>query len=137
MTGGAHLIIPDCHAHPNYDNKRFKALGRYIAERQPETIICIGDFADMSSLSHYDKGKLTGEGRRYKKDLEVVADAQARLFTPIIKVKGYKPRLIMCLGNHEDRITRAIQDDPTFEGQHGMEDLQYEQFGWEVHPFQE
>lgn len=133
MTGGAHLIIPDAHAHPNYDNKRFKALGRYIAERQPETIICIGDFADMPSLSHYDKGKLSGEGRNYKKDIQCAIDAQDRLFTQLAKVRGYKPRMVMCLGNHEDRINRAVNDDRTLP--YSTEDLQYEKFGWEVHPF--
>ena len=30
------LIIPDCHAAPEYDNKRFSALGNFIIEQQPE-----------------------------------------------------------------------------------------------------
>ena len=55
------LIIPDCHAAPEYDNKRFSALGNFIVEQQPEIIVCLGDLADMPSLSSYD---LRGEGTR-------------------------------------------------------------------------
>jgi hypothetical protein len=39
------------------------------------------------------------------------------------------------LGNHEDRITRAINRDPKLEGLMSLEDLQYENFGWTVFPF--
>ena len=41
-----HLIIPDAHAHPEYDNERFDALGSLILKERPDVIICIGDFAE-------------------------------------------------------------------------------------------
>ena len=44
------LIIGDPHAHRDYDNKRFTALGKYIAKEKPDVIVCIGDMADMPSL---------------------------------------------------------------------------------------
>jgi hypothetical protein len=47
----------------------------------------------------------------------------------------YKPRLILTLGNHEDRITRAVEGDPKLEGTIGLSDLKYEEYGWEVYPF--
>ena len=50
------LVICDPHAHPNYDNKRFTDLGRFIVKTRPDIIVCIGDMADMPSLSMYDKG---------------------------------------------------------------------------------
>jgi len=63
------LIIGDPHAHPDYDNKRFTALGKYILKTKPDIIVCLGDFADMPSLSSYDKGTKGFEGRRYKRML--------------------------------------------------------------------
>ena len=73
------LIIGDPHAHPDYDNDRFTALGEYIVKEQPEHIICLGDMADMPSLSSYDRGTRGFEGRRYKNDVEAVIDAQEKL----------------------------------------------------------
>jgi hypothetical protein len=141
-----HLIIPDPHAHPDYDNERFSALGRFILKEKPEVIICIGDFGDMPSLSSYDKGTKGFEGRRYKKDILAVHDALEKLHKPINqynsrraknKKQQYKPRWVMCLGNHEDRISRAVNMSAELEGTIGVEDLKFEEYGWEVHPFLE
>ena len=115
------LIIGDPHAHPDYDNSRFTALGKYIVSTKPDVVVCLGDFADMPSLSSYDKGTRGFEGRRYRRDVEAVIDAQYKLFAPIRKhndylrkqkLKLYKPKLYMTLGNHEDRINRVIKSSP-------------------------
>ena len=89
------LIIPDPHAHADYDNERFKALGKFIMKEQPEYIVCLGDMADLPSLSSYDKGTKGFEGRRYKKDIDAVIDAQKKLFAPIKKARNYKPTFHM------------------------------------------
>lgn len=139
-----HLIIPDPQVRPDVPLEHFKWLGEYIVMTQPETIICLGDFADMPALSSYDKGHKSFEGRRYKKDVESVREAQKVLFKPLnelqekqrkSKDKIYKPRKVMLLGNHEHRINRAANLSPELDGTIGIEDLQYEAFGWEVHPF--
>jgi hypothetical protein len=66
------LVIGDPHAHPDYDNDRFTDLGRFIVKARPDMVVCIGDMADMPSLSSYDRGTKGFEGRRYKKDIEAV-----------------------------------------------------------------
>ena len=38
-------------------------------------------------------------------------------------------------GNHESRITGAIENDPRLEGLISLDDLKYKEFGWEVVPF--
>lgn len=132
-----HLIIPDAHAHPKYDNERFKALGRLIAEERPDNIICIGDWADMPSLSSYDKGKLQFEGRKYQKDIDAAVDAQEKLFNQVSKAKKYKPEWWMMLGNHDARIEREVADNPNLDGKLSVSDLRYENYGWKVFPFLE
>lgn len=129
------LIIGDPHAHPEYDNSRFTTLGKFIAREKPQIVVCIGDMADMPSLSSYDRGTKGFEGRRYKKDISAVIDAQKKMFTPIRRVRGYKPKLYMCMGNHEDRIVRAVNTTPELDGAIGLHDLKYEDFGWKVTPF--
>ena len=139
------LIIPDSHAHPEYDNDRFDALGQFIVDEMPDVIVNLSDMADMCALSSFDRGKKSFEGRRYRKDVEAVIDAQDRLFAPLVtyndtrrrfKEKLYKPRLVMTLGNHEERINRATNDIPELDGTISTEDLMYEAFGWEVYPYQ-
>lgn len=136
------LILGDPHAHPDYDNKRFRALGNFIVEERPDVIINLGDFADMPSLSSYDVGKASFEGRRYKDDIAAVIDAQVGMFAPACAYRKkshrpYAPRLIYCGGNHDwGRIKLATELDPKLEGVISTDDLKLKDFGWEVYPFQ-
>ena len=68
--GKMHLVLPDVQSKPGVSSDHLEWIGNYIAEKQPDTIICIGDWWDMPSLSAYDKGKLSYEGRRYVKDVK-------------------------------------------------------------------
>jgi hypothetical protein len=70
-----HLVIPDPHATPGVSNDRFEWAGRLVVDRQPSTIVCLGDLWDMASLSSYDKGKKSFEGRKYVNDIKVGVDA--------------------------------------------------------------
>ena len=137
-----HLIIPDVQAKDGSDFTFLSHIGKYILDQKPDVIVCIGDFADMPSLSCYDKGKKSFEGRRYLKDIEAATDAMRTLLEPLKafnkkakknKEKQYKPRMVLTLGNHEQRIMRAVNDDPKLEGLLKYEDLPYED--WEVHDF--
>lgn len=139
-----HFIIPDCQVRPGDDFTYLRKIGQYIADKQPDVIVCLGDFADMPSLSSYDVGKRQYEGRRYRNDVDAAIDAMGALMAPIYdlmqsqrrnKKKVYSPRMIMTLGNHENRINRAVDSDPKLEGLISVNDLGYSEFGWEVHPF--
>lgn len=139
------LVIPDAHVRPGVGNDRFEWLGKFIVDRKPDIVVCLGDFSDMESLSSYDKGKKSFEGRRLKKDIESCINAQFKLFTPLSEYNAkqkenhkvtYKPELHMCLGNHDAaRISRAIQASPELDGILSINDLQYKEFGWHVHDF--
>ena len=139
-----HLVIPDVQAKYGHDFSFLNKIGKYIVEKKPDKIICIGDFADMESLSSYDVGKKSFEGRRYIKDLEASHEAMTRLLMPLElfnqkaiknKEKQYHPELHLTLGNHENRINRAVDNDPKLEGMLGVSDLRYEYFGWKVYDF--
>ena len=137
-----HLIVPDTQCKDG-DNFEFLSwIGQYILDQKPDTVIHLGDFADMESLSSYDVGKKSFEGKRYTKDIAAAKSAMETLLSPIKtynirakknKDKQYKPRLVLCLGNHEYRIERAVENDPKLEGLIKYEDLPYKD--WEVHPF--
>jgi hypothetical protein len=130
-------ILPDVQAKPGLDFKHLAHVGHYFAEKQPDVIVCLGDFADMPSLSSYDKGKRKFEGRRYKKDIDATKRAMDTFMDQIAAAPGYKPRLVLTLGNHENRINRAVDDQSELEGLLSTNDLKYADYGWEVHPFLE
>lgn len=139
-----HFVLPDVQAKPGQDFTFLRKIGSYVLEKKPEKIICLGDFADMPSLSSYDVGKKAFEGRRYVNDIIAVHEAMEAFLGPIKefnvkakknKEKLYKPEMIMLMGNHEQRIERAINTDPKLEGLITYDDLQYELNGWKVYPF--
>lgn len=131
------LMIPDVQCKPTVDSSHLEHIGNYIAEKRPDVIVNIGDFADMSSLSSFDIGRKSFEGRKYKDDIENAKECMSVLVKPFKKLRNYKPRMEFTYGNHEERILRAIESDRKLEGTITLEDLQYEKFGWKVHSFLE
>lgn len=137
-------MIPDCQVKPGVDFSYLEHIGKYLVEKKPDVVVCIGDFADMPSLSSYDVGKKSFEGRRYKADVEATKEAMALLLEPLKdfnrKAKQhhrerYNPKLVFTLGNHEARISKVINNDSKLDGTIGLSDLKYEEAAWEVYDF--
>ncbi len=126
------LVIPDTQVKPGVPTDHLEWVGKYIAAKRPDHIVMIGDWWDMPSLSSYDKGKKSFEGRSYKADVKAGNDAMT-LMTSQYRGNGYKPTEHFLMGNHEQRIERAIESQRELEGAIGYHDLNLE--GWEVHPF--
>ena len=139
-------VIPDTQCKPGVDLTYLSHIGQYLVEKKPDVIIHLGDHADMPSLSSYDVGKKSFEGRRYKADIAAAAQGMELLLAPIQehnydmskqRRKQYKPRMVLTLGNHEQRILKAVNNDAKLEGVLSTDDLKYEAYGWEVFPFLE
>lgn len=138
------LVIPDCQVKEGVPLEHLTWAGKAIVDYKPDVVVNIGDFADMPSLSTHDKaGSKYFEGKRYTKDIEVVKEAMSMLLAPLKeeqarlkknKEKQYKPRMVMTLGNHCNRINRAVNNNPMLEGLISTKDLGYEK-DWEVHEF--
>lgn len=121
-----HLIIPDPHAHWEHSNERANWLGNLIVDVKPDVIINLGDSADMASLSSYDRGKRHFHGRTYRRDIVSHLDFEERLWTPFRRQKRKTPRRIFLIGNHEQRIEKALDLSPELVGTIGLEDLELE-----------
>lgn len=139
-----HCVIPDVQAKDGVDFTYLNKIGRYIVEKKPDKIICLGDFADMPSLSSYDVSKKNFEGKRYVKDIAASHTAMEALLSPMWefnvkakrnKEKQYHPDMVLTLGNHEHRIHRAVNDDSKLEGVLTVDALGYVGYGWTVVPF--
>lgn len=139
-----HLVIPDSQVRPNISLEYLRWIGEYIVRKRPTTIIHLGDFCDFESLSQWDEGKKSAEGKRVLADIEASILGMEELLYPLRKLqaeqklageKVYSPRMVLTLGNHEDRLSRYVDNNPKLEGFLDMSVLQYEKFGWEVIPF--
>lgn len=137
-------VIPDVQAKPGNDFTFLTAIGNYIVAKKPDVVVQLGDFADMASLSSYDVGKKSFEGRRYKDDIAAAHEAMEKLLLPFEEYNSraranhkerYLPRRILLLGNHEHRIDRATENDAKLEGVLSTADLKYKEYGWEVYNF--
>lgn len=135
-------VIPDTQVKPGIDPSYLISIGRYLVEKKPDVIIHLGDHWDMPSLSSYDVGKRQFEGRRYRKDIIAGNVGMEALLGPIKAHNDsaarnhkprYRPEMHFLMGNHENRINRAVDNDAKLEGALGVQDLNLED--WVVHDF--
>lgn len=130
-----HLILPDQHAHPKFNNDRADWVGKLIADIKPDVVVNMGDAADLASLSSYDKGKASFQGRNYQADIESHLDFQDRMWHPIRKLKCRLPTRYVLEGNHEHRIKKALDYDPQLKGDKfglSFSDLDFDRYYNEV-----
>ncbi len=144
QEGTVHMFIPDSQVKPGIDMSFLSHIGEYIVRKRPDVIIHAGDFADMESLSLYDKGKRTAEGKRVYADIRAAEEGMMLLLAPLHRLQSqqrvlgepiYSPRMVMTLGNHEHRLERYVNDNPELHGTLGIHSLGYDMQGWEVIPF--
>ena len=116
-----HVIIGDTQVKPGVPLDHLRWIGYYIADkyatRPNTTIIQLGDWYDLPSLSWYDRGKKVMEGKRVRDDIQVGNDADEEFLATML-AKGHHDslRLIKLRGNHEDRLTRHYEENPQLDG---------------------
>jgi hypothetical protein len=127
-----HLIIPDQHAHPEFNNNRADLLAKLIKDVRPDVVVNIGDAADMPSMSSYDKGTKGFQGRSYRKDINSHLEFQDRLWAPVKRSKKRLPHRVVLEGNHEHRVKRAINASPELDGAISFDDFDFKSYYDEV-----
>jgi hypothetical protein len=139
--GRKHLVIPDTQIKLGVSTEHIQWIAQYAVDKKPDVLVIIGDWADMPSLSSYDK---PFEDKTYRGDILVANDCLQRFMSTIEqemerierrKLKRWRLRKIVTLGNHEHRINRAIKEDPKLKGTISTDHLFFAQFGFEVYPF--
>lgn len=121
-----HLIIPDCHSHPDFNNDRADLLSKLIQDVKPDKVINIGDQWDFPSLSSYDKGRRSFQGRSYASDVAAGLEFSDRVWGPLRRRKKKLPERFFFVGNHEQRIDRALDLSPELENTITYDDLDLE-----------
>jgi len=126
-------VIPDCQVKPGDDLTHIDWAARAIVDYLPDVVVVIGDFWDMPSLStHEAPGSKQASGQNVKTDIDVGNEAFARLTAPMFAEmerrrkfhrKRWEPECHFLFGNHENRITRAVYNDPKWDGLLSLDSL--------------
>jgi hypothetical protein len=144
-------VIGDAHCKADVSNRRFVWLGEFLRDltlSHPDDevkVIDMGDWEDMESLSSYDIGKKSYEGRRYQRDIGAALDARQKTNQAIDEYNArardnHKRRISVQKyalgGNHsEGRIAKVVDATPMLDGTIGLADYQHVKYGWEYVPF--
>lgn len=131
------LWIPDAHARPGENLRRFTHLGRMVASLRPEAIVCVGDWWDLPAFSRYDKGRRSAEGRRWAADRDAGFKAMDLFVEPWAGAAKYRPEMVFTHGNHEARADEVAESSPELHGAVGTAQLEVERWGWTAHKFGE
>lgn len=113
------VIVYTCaHAKPEVSNERFTWLGDLIEDVRPEYVVDLGDGADMASLNSYDtRYPKNIVAQSYEADINSYNNAQDRIWSRYSLKKKKRPFRIGFQGNHEHRISKALNMDPRLEGE--------------------
>lgn len=141
-----HVVIPDTQAKPGVPTDHLAWISQYIVDQfmdKPNvTLVHLGDHFDMPSLSSYDRGRRAMEGRRVDADIEAGNDAfrilDGALYHANVKRRKsarWQPRKVFLMGNHEDRVSRAVDDNAQLDGVLSLDML--DTLDWERHGFLE
>lgn len=134
MAGKRLVLIPDPQNGPGRPTRHLEWAGHYIADKQPDIVVIIGDWGDFSSLSSYDRGKGSMEGRRLSKDWDNYRYSLDVFEKPW--AKKYSPRLEFFEGNHDHRVVKATNDNPQVDTLPDV--LGYmRSHGWKTHKYLE
>jgi hypothetical protein len=141
-----HLVIPDTQVRPGVPLEHLNWLALAILDYKPDVIVHLGDHWDMPSLSKYESpGSAFMEGKRIKADIEVGNEAFAPIGAVITaemerlrlgKRKRWTPECHYLRGNHDERVSRAVKDNPKLEGFLSLDMLKVP-VPFAVHPFLE
>lgn len=95
------LFVPDTHR-PYHDKRAWRLMMKVAEDLKPKHIIILGDFADFYSVSAHSKSpdralQLPAELKDVRKGLGDLEDLGAK-------------NNVFIAGNHEDRLTRYLED---------------------------
>ena len=130
------IAIGDTHDAPDVDKQRFRWFGKYIRKVKPDAVVQIGDFITLDSCTHYipdDTYSARIEKPTFIKEMNSFDDA---CYEFNFGLKNYKVKKYITLGNHERRLWRYEDKNPSF---YNMGQREYfgicKKYEWNVIPW--
>lgn len=112
------IVVALCDQHLDHTTPPSQAYivsKQFCKDIQPDEIVMVGDFLDLPYLAKWNKDTpLLVEGRRYQADFEMARRELTDLRTSCQKMTFLE-------GNHENRVTRFIEQHPLLDGSLNVE----------------
>tara|TARA_R100001509_G_scaffold162713_1_gene135041 strand:+ start:814 stop:1575 length:762 start_codon:yes stop_codon:yes gene_type:complete len=108
------VVFPDIHF-PHHDKKAFDCALNVIKKVKPSAFLCLGDFAEGESVSHWQWAKKKRPPVEYQlpaiyKEIDLVNKGLDRIDKVLKEVNCEKK--IMAQGNHELWFDHFVQENP-------------------------
>ena len=105
------LFKADCHLDAKNElNPAYQLVKKFAQDWKPDIVVDMGDFFEFEYLGSFAKNKLKSiEGKRFNKDFDL-GNYELDFW------QGVTPEYIQIEGNHDERLVRLIETDPTFDG---------------------
>ena len=111
------VVLTCAHSDPSLPNDRFDWLGEFLYDVRPDYVVDLGDGADLKSLNSFDtRYPQAIVAQNYESDINHYNDAMERMRRKFRTMKKKRPAFFGFEGNHENRIKKAIANDPRLEG---------------------
>ena len=111
------VAIGDLHDSPNIrDKSRFRWIAKHIKKIKPDVVVQIGDIITLDSCTHYisdDTYTARIEKPTFMREMQSFDEALEEFHYVL---KGEKVKKYITLGNHEKRMWRYEDKNPTFYG---------------------
>lgn len=134
------IVYTCAHAKPEVNNDRAVWLGKLIYDVRPDYVVDLGDKWEMNSLSSYDtRYPQKMVLKSYEKDIDSGNDFNEKVKWQFVKNNRKQPTWYGFMGNHEERLLRALALDPQLEGdRHGISLKHFELSRWynEYYPYE-
>lgn len=127
------VLLPDIH-HPYYDKRTMDAVNEFIFDYDPDELVYMGDQLSLDCISYWNKNKpLLKEGQRLIKDYHNFDNEILKVHENITR---QDIRRTFIIGNHEERITTYVEENPELQGFLDVEtNLNLYERGYKVVPF--
>jgi predicted phosphodiesterase len=104
------VILPDVHLDSDKIPRPYGVAKQYIKETGADDIVLLGDFLDMSAISHWNETNLKSrEGKRVTKEME-------RANLELDFLQQHSQQVYYIFGNHEAWVDRYVEKNPELEG---------------------
>jgi len=111
------VVLTCAHSDPSLPNDRFDWLVEFLYDVRPDYVVDLGDSADLKSINSFDtRYPQAIVAKNYEADINHYNDAMERMRRKFRTMKKRRPAFFGFEGNHENRIKKAIANDPRLEG---------------------
>ena len=131
------VVFPDIHF-PNHDEKAFNCALNIIKKVKPTGFLCLGDFADGESVSHWQWRKKKRPPTEYQlpmiyKEIDEVNEGLDQIDSALKSVKCKKK--IMVQGNHELWFDNFVEENPYLDHLGSRKAFKIDSRGYKWYPY--